>query len=210
MPTLKLTYFDFDGGRGESIRLALAMGGIPFEDDRFGFDQWPDQQAAAPLHQVPVMEVDGEVITQSNAMNRYVGKLSGLYPDDALEALHCDETMAAVEDVLGKIVTTFGIEDDEEMRKAREALTEGPLTLYLGWFGNMLAHRGGRYFAGDRLSVADLKVFVWIRSLNAGLLDYVPIDLVERLAPNLMEHCQRVEEHPKIQAYYQERAASKD
>ena len=34
MPNLKLTYFDFDGGRGEPIRPALAIGGIPFADDR--------------------------------------------------------------------------------------------------------------------------------------------------------------------------------
>ena len=34
MPKLKLTYFDFHGGRGEPARLALSMGGIPFEDDR--------------------------------------------------------------------------------------------------------------------------------------------------------------------------------
>ena len=31
---LKLTYFDFHGGRGEPARIALSIGGIPFEDDR--------------------------------------------------------------------------------------------------------------------------------------------------------------------------------
>ena len=31
MPKLKLTYFDFHGGRGEPARLALSIGGIcPF------------------------------------------------------------------------------------------------------------------------------------------------------------------------------------
>ena len=34
MPKLKLTYFDFHGGRGEPARLALSIGGIPFEDAR--------------------------------------------------------------------------------------------------------------------------------------------------------------------------------
>jgi hypothetical protein len=34
MPKLKLTYFDFHGGHGEPARLALSIGGIPFEDDR--------------------------------------------------------------------------------------------------------------------------------------------------------------------------------
>ena len=34
MAKLKLTFFDFHGGRGEPARLALSIGGIPFEDDR--------------------------------------------------------------------------------------------------------------------------------------------------------------------------------
>ena len=34
MAKLKLTYFDFHGGRGEPARLALSISGIPFEDDR--------------------------------------------------------------------------------------------------------------------------------------------------------------------------------
>ena len=35
MNQLKLTYFDFSGGRAEPARLALHIGGIPFEDYRF-------------------------------------------------------------------------------------------------------------------------------------------------------------------------------
>ena len=34
MSKVKLTYFDFDGGRGEPIRIALSIGGIDFEDHR--------------------------------------------------------------------------------------------------------------------------------------------------------------------------------
>ena len=34
MATLKLTYFDFHGGRGEPARIAHSIGGIPFEDHR--------------------------------------------------------------------------------------------------------------------------------------------------------------------------------
>ena len=40
MPKLKLTYFDFHGGRGEPARLALSIGGIPFEDDRVAPSDW--------------------------------------------------------------------------------------------------------------------------------------------------------------------------
>ena len=66
----------------------------------------------------------------------------------------------------------------------------------------MLLARGGSYLAGDRLTVADLKVFVWIKSLRSGILDHIPTDLTDRVAPHLVEHCERLSGHPGIVAYY--------
>ena len=39
MSRIKLTYFDFDGGRAEPTRLALSIAGIAFEDERLSFQQ---------------------------------------------------------------------------------------------------------------------------------------------------------------------------
>src|SRR6266850_1924595 len=77
MAKLKLTYFDFHGGRGEPARLALAIGGIVFEDDRVAFADWGRRKANTPFGGLPLLEVDGEIIAQSNGINRYVGKLAG-------------------------------------------------------------------------------------------------------------------------------------
>ena len=68
----------------------------------------------------------------------------------------------------------------------------------------LLAH-GGEYFADSRLTVADLKVFVWVRSLRSGILDYMPADLPDRLAPQLVEHGERIAAHPQVAAYYDSR-----
>ncbi len=38
MSKVKLSYFDFSGGRGEACRLALFLGGVDFVDDRVKFD----------------------------------------------------------------------------------------------------------------------------------------------------------------------------
>src|SRR5271169_6432198 len=80
MSKLKLTYFDVHGGRGEPARLALSIGGIPFEDDRVAPSNWPSRKADTPFGALPVLEVDGKAVSQSNAINRYVGKLADLYP----------------------------------------------------------------------------------------------------------------------------------
>src|ERR1043166_7304225 len=86
MPKLKLIYFDFHGGRGEPARLALSMRGIPFDDDRVSPSDWERRKPNTPFGALPVLEVDGQTLAQSNAINRYVGKLTDLYPTDAWQA----------------------------------------------------------------------------------------------------------------------------
>lgn len=203
MPHLKLIYFDFHGGRGEVARLAMIMGDIPFEDCRIPVSDWPKHRDAMPFHALPVLEVDGVLVAQSNAINRYLGGLAGLYPQNPVQALYCDEVMDAVEDVVSEVVATFGTKDPDALKAAREALVAGPIRFYLERLAEILQDRGGRYFADDRLTVADLKVAIWIKSLRAGVLDHVPQDLVDRLAPGLVEHFQRVYSEPSIEAYYQ-------
>ncbi|MDX1555999.1 MAG: glutathione S-transferase family protein [Xanthomonadales bacterium] len=203
MHELKLTYFDFNGGRGEAARLAMAIGEVPFEDDRIPVEQWPATKEKTPFGQLPVLEVDGETITQTNTINRLVGKLAGLYPDDLLEAARCDEVMSAIEDVMCRIVPTLFMQDEDEKRAAREALAEGPIPLFVQRIGEMLERRGGEYFADGRLTVADLKVFLWVRYLRSGMLDYVPTDIPDRLAPNLVAHFERISAHPAIVGWYE-------
>src|SRR6266850_1773471 len=136
MPKLKLTYFDFHGGRGEPARLALSIAGIPFEDDRVSGADWPRRKPSTPFGSVPVLEADG------------------------------------------------------------------PITFFLTRLQQRLEAGGGQYFAGGRLSVADLKVFVWIRHLRSGKLDYIPADLPDRVAAKLVAHFERVKNHPGMKAYY--------
>jgi len=46
-PKIKLTYFDIEGV-AEPIRLALVLSGIPFEDHRIKFDEWPAMKPTTP------------------------------------------------------------------------------------------------------------------------------------------------------------------
>ena len=201
MPKYKLTYFDFHGGRGEPIRLAFFMGGISFEDDRVSFADWPARKPGTPFGSVPVLEVDGKEIAQSNTITRYVGKLAGLYPSDPWDAALCDETMDAVEDVINEVGATMFLPEEEKKAK-REELAKGPFPFYLERLQQKLEANGGKYFAGDKLTVADLKAAIMIRMLRSGVLDHVPADLPDRHAPKLVEHYYRVMDDPAVKAYY--------
>jgi len=206
MSRFKLTYFDFDGGRGEPIRIAFHAAGIDFEDHRISFDEFMKTRDDMRFTCAPQLEVDGVTVTQSNSMLRYVGKMAGLYPEDDLQALYCDEAMDAVEDLLHQIVQTFGLEGDE-LKAAREKLADGWLSVFVNGLADILERGGGEYFADNRLTVADLKVYVQIRSLRAGTLDHVPTDFVDKLAPSLVAHEERTGNNPIVTAYYATRAS---
>ncbi len=205
MTSYRLTYFDIDGGRAEPIRIAFHAAGIDFEDNRISFAEFREIRQSTRFHCVPVLEIDGAAVTQSNAINRHVGKMAGLYPDDDLQALYCDEALGAVEDVSHCIVRTFGLEG-EELRLAREKLVEGWLTVYLRGLDELLARGGGEYFADKCLTVADLKVFGLTSWLRSGTLDHVPTDLVHDLTPDLVEHQERINRDPRVVAYYAARS----
>lgn len=204
MQKYKLTYFDFDGGRAEAIRIAFHAAGVEFEDHRISFPQFGEERSAIRFHAVPVLEIDGAQVTQSNAIGRYVGKMAGLYPADHLQALYCDEVTGALEDLTHYVVQTFGLSGDD-LIAARKILVEGRLTTFLTGLEDLLTRGGGKYFADNRLTMADLKAFVQTRSLWSGNLEHVPTDLVQRLAPGLVEHEKRVSEDPRVVAYYADR-----
>jgi glutathione S-transferase len=65
---------------------------------------------------------------------------------------------------------------------------------------------GGKYFADNRLTVADLKASVLTGWVLSGLLDHVPADLAQRVAPKLVEHQKRVNDDPIVSAYYNSRS----
>jgi glutathione S-transferase len=201
LPKLILNYFDFDGSRGEVARLAMHVGGVAFEDRRIPRKEWPNLRDTAPFQSLPTLEVDGQVIAQSNTINRYVGKLAGLYPKDDWQAALVDEVMDAVEDITTRIGTTFTLEGDAK-KKAREALAEGSLLRFLQQLEARLKRGGGEWFVEKRLTVADLKCYLWIRWLKSGALDHIPADIVDKNAPLLARHMERVKNHPKIAAYY--------
>ena len=205
MSTYKLTYFDFDGGRGEPVRIAFHMAGIDFEDKRITFSEFGELRKDWRFNAVPVLEIDGAAVTQSNAMCRFVGKMAGLYPADSLQALYCDEAMGAIEDLSNRIVQTFGLEGDE-LKLAREKLADGWLAVFLRGLNELLVRGGGEYFADDQLTIADLKVFVQTRWLTSGSLEHIPTDLVQRLAPALVDHQDRVQKDPRVAAYYASRS----
>ena len=159
-PKLKLTYFNIEGA-GEKVRLALKLGGLEFEDVRIDFQSWGAMKPTTPNGQLPLLSIDDQPpVTQSAAMVRYVGRLTGLYPEDPLQALHVDEVIGLQEDLARALMPSMlvgmrphvlgypeTIPEDEKkavQAKLRSALIAegGDIPRFLGYFEAILAKTG--------------------------------------------------------------------
>jgi glutathione S-transferase len=109
--------------------------------------------------------------------------------------------MDAVEDISTRIGISFSLAG-EAWQKAREALAAGSLAHFLRQFEARLKAGGGEWFVENRLTIADLKCYLFVRWLKTGVLDHIPADIVEQHAPLLAKHPERVENHPEVAAYY--------
>ena len=190
-----LTYFDFDGSRGLECRLALTLAGVSFEDNRVNRAQWMQLKPTVPYGSLPVLYEDGRTLAQSNAILRYVGRTHDLHPADAWTAAEHDALMQSVEDLRSKMPAGKGT--DEERKAAREEFAAGWLAR---WAETVSARIVGPFLEGDRLQVADLKLYVILRSFVTGSYDFIPASVLDGF-PALKAFRTAVEAQPAVAAY---------
>jgi len=211
IPALKLLYFDF-AGRAQYIREACIVGGVEFEDT---FVQGRDhmvqlkEDGTLPFGQVPVLYMDGEVTSaQSNAILRYVGKASGLYPEDPVLALKVDEAMDISDDMIMPLAATimpakFGrpFKDNDEKMAARTMLANECLPQKLRYIENMLAANGTGWCVGDSVTIADFKVVTHLKHISSGILDGIPATILDDF-PLSKELIEKVKTIPQLVEWY--------
>lgn len=199
--TIKLYYFGLPG-RGEVARICLHIAGKEFEDMRFPFDKWPEYKAKTPFGQAPVLEVDGKMLAQSAAIDRYVAGLAGLVPTDPWEAALADQAYCFCHDLLQPLYDTFKLKELDEKIKAREAAIEGPLKEKLGFATKLVESAGDGFVAGPELSHGDLNLFHTLSTMVSGWMDGVPKTLLDDY-PVLKAYRNKVANEPRIKAYYE-------
>ncbi|XP_070545470.1 hematopoietic prostaglandin D synthase-like [Ptychodera flava] len=159
MPTYKLTYFDLRG-RAEPSRLLFAVAGVEYEDVRIQREQWPNEKASGkyPFGQMPVLEVDGQVIAQSIAIARYLANEFGLAGKTNLEKAKVDMIVDAIGDVSKGLGEMWFANDEAKKAEAKEkCLTKTIPTTFTGLEKILMTNNGGDgFFVGDSLTMADL------------------------------------------------------
>ncbi len=203
MPKLKVTYFDFPGSRGEEVRLALYVAGVEFEDNRIQGPTWPELKDKTPYGSLPTLEVEGRgTLAQSHAILVYIGREYGLHPRDNWEAARHEELLCAAEELRTTVGPTLRIQDADEKKKVREELASGFLPRWGSAVERRLAAIGtGPFIGGDKLHVADIKLYMVSRWFSSGNVDHVPKDVFGQFE-RLRGLEKAVAEHPKIVEWY--------
>lgn len=84
-------YLDFLArGRGQTVRLLWEDAGIAYDDTRYTFDEYPEYKYSRiepmnPTTSVPVVELNGTILTQSYAILRHFARQLGRYDGETSE-----------------------------------------------------------------------------------------------------------------------------
>lgn len=179
-PQLTLHYFPF-AGRAGAIRDAFRIGGVPFDDRHVTRDEHFEKKAKGewPWGALPVLDVDGERVCQSNAILRYAGKLAGLYPSDPLAALRVDEAIDACDELVVSMSMTIREQDDARRMAMRKVMAEETLPRDFARFETMLDRQGSGWIAGPQMTIADIRLLHQIDKLTDGSLDGIPTTILD-------------------------------
>mmetsp|Transcript_14375 Transcript_14375/g.29431 ORF Transcript_14375/g.29431 Transcript_14375/m.29431 type:complete len:215 (-) Transcript_14375:145-789(-) len=176
---VKVTYFKI-AGRAEPIRLALFIGEVPFHDEYVTGDEWASRKGETPFGQLPVLTYQGQVLAQSQAILRFVGKHVGLYPEDPWSAAKVDEVIALFSEV-ESIISASRFETDEEKRLAmRRTMAEVHLPPKFDMIEKILEKNESGFLVGSSLTIADLLLVVgMMRGITSGAFDGIPTTILD-------------------------------
>ncbi|XP_037084234.1 glutathione S-transferase-like [Pollicipes pollicipes] len=167
MPALKLIYFD-GMGRAEPLRWILAAGNVPFDEQKFGFEEWPAVKPGMPYGYVPVLMVDGQPLSETMAIARYVGTLAGLVSKDPLKNAFGDEAADTMAEVVTKYFdVVFGTEEQKKAAGVESPFKEFLPALFKVWESRMK----GAFLADDKPMWQDVFVGHWISRLEEAQPD---------------------------------------
>ncbi|SOC90571.1 glutathione S-transferase [Rhizobium sp. AN5] len=172
-------------GHSHRARLFLSLINLPHElvevDLMSGAHKKPDFLKMNPFGQVPVLDDDGEYVSDSNAILVYLAKKAGWtdwLPDDLKSAAAVQRwlSVAAGEIAYGpaaaRLVTVFGAKFNPE-----EVI--GRAHAVLGKLETQLSDR--EWLVGERPTIADVAIYSYVARAPEGNVDLSAYPAVNRL-----------------------------
>ena len=170
--------------------MMLRYGGVEFQDYRFANrEEWVSEWKPKAIYgQCPLLEVDGQTLAQSSAIERYAASLTGLIPADLFKAAKVNEAVAYQQEIVDTFYHTFLITDAEARIKARKEIAEGALKTKLDLLSKILEGRSSLFAVGDTPTYADFAIFKNLCHLASGVIEGIETTYLDAW--------------PKIKAYH--------
>ena len=164
---LKIIYLDLPFWRAEVARITLFIADIKFDDFRINSEEFSYLQenrklkdgTLIPFGQLPVLVINGQSIAQTGGIARICGKLSGMYPEDMIEAGEVDQIIDTVTDINELLNPSMRENDPIKKGAMRVQLTNHDLPKYFGYLEDILNAKNSHWFVGDKMSIADIAVW---------------------------------------------------
>jgi len=215
-PKVKLHYF-CAAGRANHIRLALAAGGVPFEDEFGSWPPTPEEKVkwnkltnGQTTFSVPILTLDEgtdkqKVYVQSSAVLRKANRMGDLKmtltddPDGDQETYLTDRAIADADDI--RTAGYKGMVIMGATKEAADKYAKGALPKHVKCLENQLVSAGGDYFGGSStLSIVDVTLYDAIVFFGTKLIDGAE-GIEDPCGPAIKAWIDRVESDPRIKAY---------
>ena len=174
---MKLVYFN---GRGlaETSRMLFAISDIEYEDFRYPLKiiDWTthnmerkefledrdNNKLVKSLNKLPYLEVDGQILSQSKAIERYLSKQFNMMGRTELETARIDAITECVRDFKTAYQTVRKLPESDKEEGMKTWFTE-TLPERLTLLENLLCHESNNHSVGSDLSLADVALFCFVK-----------------------------------------------
>ena len=205
---IKIYYSHTPFWRAEVLRVSLFISNIPFEDVRISREEFINMIKTGylpngkkvPFHQLPVIEVDGEIIGQTGAIARYCGKISNLYSNDNINAAKIDQIIDAEKDITNLVSPTIREKNEQKKIEDRLLLKNKLLPRWFRYLENILSESTSDWFVENKMTIADIAMWRLLGWLVSGIIDGIPTTIVDSY-PKLKNIHTNVHHHPKVQEW---------
>jgi len=203
MAPLKLYYFNVRS-KGEPVRLLLQYSGTPYEEVTVDFNDWPSWKPKMPMGVMPVIEMDGKMLSASTAITRYLARNCGIAGKNSWDMAKADQYVDGIWDMwglTGKVYTPLISGDQKTYEEQLKIFRDEVIPPFLDRYEKFLDENKTGWLVGDDVTWADLVVTEYLSDMHDG---FVP-DIYKN-HPKMKQYVDKVRNLPQIKDYVAKRA----
>ena len=205
--TYRVHYFE-GNGRAANIRALFVSAKVKFENVLINFAEWGTLKSSGKFEnaQLPVLEVNGKQYTQTMAIELYLARQFNLLGSNLEDEFQITNLLCSREDYAKYMYEV--IMPNEDQKNRREAivknLAENVLPAMIQKYETKYVSNGaGKYFLGDKFSLADIFLFTTFYSaFESPLMKDSFGQIPAKHAPKLTELLQRLRQE-ELKEYFE-------